>query len=145
MVRVKQREEPTPADMANANAARYIHLKNEIKDRSVEADRLKPKLMAFLEENGEEDSEGSFWMDLPTEVEGVVSLKRERRVAQTVNADRTLTVLQDKGLEKRCYRMEPVLDQDEVMKAVAEGLISDEELAEMFPPKVTWALVQAKS
>lgn len=144
MVRVKTREEPSEADLANANAARYLHLKGEIKEREVEANRLKPKLMGFLEKNGEEDDQGSLWYDLPTEVEGYTALKREKRIGQTVDADKTLSVLQAKGLEKRCYRMEPVLDEQEVLKAVSEGLISDEELAEMFPPKVTWALVPSK-
>ena len=147
MVRVKKSEgrEPTPADEALANSARFIRLKAEIKERTAEADKLKPLIMGFLEEEGEEDDQGSLWFDLPTEINGISSMKRERRESTSVDADKTLSILQKKGLEKRCYRMEPVLDQDEVLRCAKEGLISKRELGQMFPPKVTWALVPTKS
>lgn len=144
MVRVKTREEPTPADHAAADSARYIHLRDEVKEREGEMKKIKERLMAFLDKEGEEDDQGSLWFDLPTDVEGYTAMKRERRVSRGVAADKAMALLKKKGLEKRCYRKVPTLDQDEVMKAVAEGLVSDEELAEIFPDKVTWALVPAR-
>ena len=145
MARVKRREEPTPLEEARAWGVQYVLLKQEIKEKTSEADKLKGRLNEFLDADGEEDDKGNLWMDLPEPVDGIRSIKRERKAKQGVDEVRALAILQDKGLEDACYEMVPTLNTDAVMEQVRKGTLTDEELAEMFPETVQWALVMSKS
>lgn len=118
-----------------------------IEDR--EAD-LKKELQEAVEANGYADDKGHFWLDLDESVNvagyGEVSkLKRERRATVRVDETAAEALLQDKGLWDDCTATVVVLDEEEIRKAHYKGLLSDEDIATIFPTTVSWAFKPVKS
>lgn len=105
---------------------------------------LKKRLSTIVEEHGEEDEKGHLWLELPEATGGYQSLKRERRVHTGLDEDKAERILAAAGLTERCYRMEPVLDQDEIMAALYEGLLTEAQIDEMYPQKISYAFVPVK-
>lgn len=105
---------------------------------------LKRRLSSIVEDHGEEDEKGHLWLTLPESAGGYVSLQRQRRVSTSLDEEKTERILAGAGLTERCYRMEPVLDQDEVMAALYEGLLTEAQVDEMFPQRITYAFVPVK-
>lgn len=123
----------------------YVTLKRRIDDLTKEQGVLKSELSEIVDKQGEVDDKGHLWLQLPEEVEGVASLKRERRVSQSLDMDAAIVILTQKGLAERCIKPVPTIAEDEVMAALYEGKLTEEDVDAMFPKKVTWAFITSKS
>ena len=144
MPKVIEREEPKdPGFMTKV--VDFITLKNRIDDMSKEKAVVQAELSELVDTVGEPDEKGHLWLRLPHEVNGYTALQRQRKVSQSLDEETAEQLLKDKGLFDRCYVMQPVLKEDEVMAAHFEGLISEEEIDKMFPKKVTWAFIASKA
>jgi hypothetical protein len=121
----------------------FVLLKKNIDDLTKRQDAIKKELSAFVEANGLEDDKGHKWFDMD-EYQGYVGMQRQRRVSQKIDEQACHDLILSKGLSARCYELKPVLDQEEVIKCVHEGLISEDELDEMFPKTVTSAFILLK-
>ena len=122
----------------------YIGLRSQIDDLTKQQSILKTYLSNLVDESGEEDDKGHLWLELEQEVDGYRSLQRQRRVSQRLDEEEAAALLKEKGLDSRCYSMLPVLNQDEVMACLYEGLLTEEEVDKMFPKAITWAFVPVK-
>jgi hypothetical protein len=58
--------------------------------------------------------------------------------------DKAETILTSKGIKDRCIKLVPTINEDEIMAAYYEGLITEQEVDEMFPAKITYALLLKK-
>lgn len=123
----------------------YVTLKRRIDDLTKEQGVLKSELSEIVDKQGEVDDKGHIWLPLAEEVDGVVSLKRERRVSQSLDMDAAIVILTQKGLAERCIKPVPTIAEDEVMAALYEGKLTEEDVDTMFPKKVTWAFITSKS
>lgn len=123
----------------------FVFLKNKIDDATKELSKVKSYLSDLVDTDGEADDKGHLWYQLPEEVDGYVSLKRERRVSQSLDLDEAERILKEKGLDSRCFVTMPVLNEDEVMACLYEGLLTEEDVDTMFPKKITWAFIPSKS
>lgn len=123
----------------------FVFLKNKIDDATKELTKVKSYLSDLVDTDGEADDKGHLWYQLPEEVDGYVSLKRERRVSQSLDLDEAERILKEKGLDSRCFVTMPVLNEDEVMACLYEGLLTEEDVDTMFPKKITWAFIPSKS
>lgn len=146
MVRVAEAEqaEPTPEETLIQRVRAFVRLKNTVKALTEEQNKLRDDLAALVASGGDVDEDGNQWFNLPTEVEGIASLKRERRVAQTLDMNEAERILKEKGLYDQCITMQPTLDEAALMQAVADDLITDEDLDAMFPKKISYAFVPQK-
>lgn len=123
----------------------FVFLKNKIDDATKELTKVKSYLSDLVDTDGEPDDKGHLWYQLPEEVDGYVSLKRERRVSQSLDLEEAERILKEKGLDSRCFVTMPVLNEDEVMACLYEGLLTEEDVDTMFPKKITWAFIPSKS
>lgn len=112
-----------------------------IKAREAE---LKKRLSSIVEEFGEADEKGHLWLPLAESTGGYVSLQRQRRVSRTLDGEKAARILAGAGISDKCYRMEPVLDQDAVMAALYEGELTDDQIDEMWPQKISYAFVPVR-
>lgn len=122
----------------------YVHLKKQIDDLSALQSQIKKKLIEFVEIHGEADDKGHIWFDLPEEFEGYKGMQKQRRVSQKLDIDAAQEILNELGLSERCIKMVPSLDEDEVMACLYEGLLTEDQIDEMFPKTITWAFVPTK-
>ena len=128
-----------------SKASAWLEAKERYDAAKKEMDKYRPSLMEALDELGDEDENGHRFLDLPVQVGKWVGLQRQRRVTDTVDEQAALELLKEKGLEDRCVKMVPQIDQDAIYAALYEGLLSEDDIYAMFPPRVTYALVAVKA
>lgn len=145
MPKVVHRDLPKIEDPFLAKVREFLGLRSRVEDLTAQRDALKSELSDIVDTDGEPDEKGSLYIQLPEEVDGYTALKRQRKVSQSLDADVAATLLKEKGLFDRCYVMEPVLKEDEVMACLYDGLLSEEEIDIMFPKRVSYAFVPVKA
>lgn len=123
----------------------FVSLKNRLDSISKEHSKVKEELSEYVIEHGQEDDRGHVRVELPEEVDGYTAIQRQRRVSQGLDMDAAILILTKKGLAERCIKAVPTIAEDEVMAALYEGKLSEEDIDTMFPKKITWAFVPTKS
>lgn len=123
----------------------FISYKTRIESLTKEQNKLKEELTEFVMENGQEDDRGHFRVDLPEEVDGYTAIQRQRRVSQGLDMDAAILILTKKGLADRCIKPIPTIAEDEVMAALYEGKLTEQDIDTMFPKKITWAFIPVKN
>ena len=145
MPKVIERELPKESNGLTKKVRHFLSLKGRITDLTAEQNTIKKELSDLVDAEGTPDEKGHLWFSLPEEVDGVISLKRERRVSQSLDEEVAQNILKQKGLTDRCYKMIPVLDEAEVMACLYEDLLTEEEIDSMFPKSVSYAFIPSKS
>lgn len=140
-------EEPsrTPEEGITAKVRKFISIKNQLADLSKEESALKKELSELVDSTGDVDDKGHKWIYLPVEVEGYKALQRQRRVSQSIDSETVARILSEKKLKDRCYKLVPVLDENEILTCMYEKLLTEEEVDSMYPKSITWAFVPSKS
>jgi hypothetical protein len=145
MARVKN-EEPRFADENDliSRTKKYAFLKAQLDFLEKEQKALRALLFENLDEIGEEDDKGNVVIELPEEVEGYSSVVKQRRVARKIDETRAEEIITEHGLEDVLYKTVRVVDEDALMAALYEDVLTEEEVDEMYPQSITWALVLKK-
>jgi hypothetical protein len=136
--------EPTPEETLQQRVRAFVRLKNTVKALTEQQDTIKKGLASLVETNGDVDEDGSQWLNLPAEVEGYNSLKRERRVSRTLDMDAAERLLREKGLYDECIVMAPTVDEDALMTALVQDRLTAEDIDTIYTTKVTYAFVPQK-
>ena len=145
MARVKD-VEPRMGDENDlmSQAKQYSFLKSQLDYLEKQQKELRAKLFEVLDESGEPDSKGNIVLDLPEEVNGYVALVKQRRVSRKIDETKAEDIIAKHGLEDSLYKTIRVIDEDALMAALYEDVLTEEEIEEMYPQTVTWALVLNK-
>jgi hypothetical protein len=130
-----------PVSSVLSKVQQFIAIKRQLDDLTKEQTQLKNYLSDLVDREGEPDDKGHLWYPL----DGYRSLQRQRKVSQSLDADAATRILNERGLSDRCYSMQPVLNEDEVMACLYEGKLSEEDIDTMFPKKIIWAFIPSKS
>jgi hypothetical protein len=145
MARVKEEASRVPSeDDFNAKARQYIFVKKQVDFFESELKTLKERIFEEMDTNGETDGNGNLFVELDSEIEGVKLFQKQRRVSRKIDELRAEEVIAEKGLEEELYKTIRVIDEDALMAALYEGKLTEEDIEEMYPEKVVWALVMNK-
>jgi len=145
MARVKDTEPRTAdADDLVNQAKEYAFVKKQIDYLEKQKKELHTKLFEKIDGDGFTDDKGNVILELPTEVEGFVSVMKQRRVTRKINELKAEEVITAHNLEDSLYKTIRVIDEDALMSALYEGVLTEEEVDEMYPQNVVWALVMIK-
>lgn len=145
MARVKQ-EELRNVDENDliARAKKYSFLKSQLDYLEKEQKALRSDLFGTIDEEGEEDSKGNLVLELPEEVDGYVSIMKQRRVSRKVNEAKAEEIIEAKGLTDKLYKTIRVIDEDALMAALYSDELTEDEIEEIYPQSIVWALVMNK-
>ena len=145
MARVKD-VEPRNSDENDliAQAKQYAFLKAQLDYLEKQQKELKAKLFEVIDTAGEADSKGNIVLEPPEEVDGFVSVMKQRRVTRKINEAKAEEIIEEKGLEETLYKTIRVIDEDALMAALYSDELTEEEIEEMYPQSVVWALVMSK-
>ena len=119
-------------------------LRDEIDGLTKRQVEVKKRVIDGIKELGYEDSNGHLVVDINDSSTGISRAVHQRRVSKSLDMDVAETLLDSKGLTERCSKKIFVLNEEEIMAAYYEGLLTEEDIDAMFPSKVTWALVMSK-
>ena len=134
-----------PVSSVLSKVQQFIAIKRQIDDLSKEQTQIKTFLSDLVDREGEPDDKGHLWYPLEEEVDGYRSLQRQRKVTQSLDPEAASRILEEKNLKDRCYTMQPVLNEDQVMACLHEGKLTEEDIDTMFPKKIIWAFIPSKS
>ena len=142
----KSPEEPRNTDENDliARTKKYAFLKSQLDYLEKEQKALREELFTVLDGEGEVDDKGNVMIQLPQEVDGFNSIIKQRRVTRKVDELKAEEIITAHGLEDSLYKTIRVVDEDALMAALYEEVLTEEEVDEMYPPKVVWALVLKK-
>ena len=73
-----------------------------------------------------------------------MSLVKQRRVSRKVDEFKAEELITSKGMEDTLYKTIRVVDEDALMAALYNEELTEEEIDEMYPQTVVWALVLKK-
>ena len=123
-----------------AQVREFVRIKESMKVMDARAKELNKKFMEKLELEGQEDSNGNIQLPLGFNADGVVMLEKQRRASRVLDELKADEIIEQLGLGLEVYEMKRVINEDALMAAYYEDKITEEQLDEMFPTKVTWAL-----
>lgn len=130
-------------DDINSQIREYIKLKQTVDELETRTSELRKVLFAEIEQEGYEDDKGNLLLDL-SGVEGFQRLEKQRRTSRKLNEAKAEEIAAELGLTDELFEMKPVLNEDALMAAFYEEKITEEQLEEMYPLVVTWALRTVK-
>ena len=139
-------EEPRNTDETDliARTKKYAFLKSQLDYLEKEQKALREELFAVLDGEGEVDDKGNVMIQLPKEVDGFNSIIKQRRVTRKIDELKAEEIIAAHGLEETLYKTIRVVDEDALMAALYEEVLTETEVDEMYPPKIVWALVLKK-
>lgn len=127
-------------DDLNSQISEYIKVKANLDMLEKRHSELKEKMFAAIESGGFEDDKGNLQLELENPIDGVYRLEKQRRTKRKLDELRAESLLEELGLAGEVYEMKPVLNEDALMAAFYEEKITEEQLEEIFPLQVIWAL-----
>jgi hypothetical protein len=127
-------------DDFNSQVREYIKIKHSMEIFEARQKELREKIFATLDEEALEDEKGNLQFDLENPIDGIVRLEKQRRAIRKLNEFRADEIIEELGLGDVVYEMKRVINEDALMAAFYEDKITEEQLDEMFPVTVQWAL-----
>jgi hypothetical protein len=114
----------------------YLALKQELKLMSERESELKKRLLEAVESAGEVNGSGHFIL----EVDGV-TLTKQRKASNPLDSEVAERIITEKGLKATCMPDKPTLDSEAIMAALYKKELTEEDIALMFPLKVSYAFL----
>lgn len=131
-------------DFSSASAA-YVRLSDKIKTLEAQKKELRDDLMKLIETYGFETGNGSTALEMEKPVAGVTTLVRQRSVKRLPPDEGAIErILRQHDLYERCMRPVMQPDENEIWQCMQAGLISDDEVQEMYPQAEQYSLVPKK-
>ena len=118
----------------------YVRVKETMDALEKRSKELREKILAVVDVDGYEDDKDNILYELDTPIDGVIRLEKQRRATRKLDEDKAEEIIEAKGLSDKVYKMVRVIDEDALMAAHYEGEITEQEIDEMFPVSVVWAL-----
>ena len=122
----------------------FVKLKASMDILDKRSKELREKLFSALDLNGEEDNNGNIILAFDEPIDGVRSLEKQRRVSRKLNEPLAESIIDEKGIGDRVYEVKRVINEEALMAAFYEDLLTEDELDSMFPANVVWALRTVK-
>ena len=144
MARVKPAELRTADDGIESKSKQYAFLKKQKEYMEKQMSELRESIFEVIDESGEIDSKGNVVVEFESEVEGFGSVMKQRRVTRKINEAVAEEMIAAKGLEDKLYKTIRVVDEDALMASLYSDELTEEEIDEMYPQNVVWALVMNK-
>ncbi len=139
---------PIPDDVAatfDDTARRYLNFRRQRDEMTKLMDKEKKPLNEILEQYGERDANGHATIEIDPPVHGIDALVRQRKVAHQVDEHKAEAISRALGIYDRLFKPVMTLDEDAVMVALEEGLLTQAQVDQMYPQKVTHALMPRKA
>lgn len=126
----------------------WLGIKTQTQTLAKRQKQLKDRMVAQMERDAADpaikhvylDEKGSYYVDFPEgEVDGFKGIQWRCVPTSGLDEERAEKILKEKGILEQCTIMVPELDQEAINAAHYEGIISQEELDEIFVKSTTYA------
>jgi hypothetical protein len=114
----------------------YLNIKSEIDLLVDRSNELKTRLKADVEALGKTDERGHIVLEIDD-----VKLTNQRKVSNPLDMDIAERLLKERNIYDKCIKMVPVLQENEILACVYTGELSENDIDEMFPKKISYAFI----
>lgn len=127
-------------------AREIVMIKSQVKTLTARESVVKKALMEVLEHYGARDLKGHRYIELDPHIRGTARAVRQRRVSQGVDKHQAEAITRLRGVYDVVFKevTTMVLDEDALYTALAQGKLTDQDLAAIFPETVTYAFTLEK-
>jgi SMC interacting uncharacterized protein involved in chromosome segregation len=133
------REFSNPDDF-ETQVTEYIRLKASMKIMETRTKELNKLITQKIDQDGYEDSDGNWLIDLESPIDGISRLEKMRKSSRKLDETVAETIIAAAGIEEEVYEMVKTLNEEKLMAAYYDGKVTEQQLDEMFPVAVSWAL-----
>jgi hypothetical protein len=134
----------TNPDNLESQVREYVKVKATLEQMEARSRELREALFAKIDAEGYEDDKGNITLELDSAIEEVTRIEKQRRVTRKLDESIAEELIKERGIEDAVYKTIRVIDEDALMAQMYEGHISEEDIDQMFPSKVVWALMTKK-
>jgi hypothetical protein len=127
-------------DTLESQVREYAKVKASMDVLDARQKELRNLLFGHLDEEGLEDDKGNIQLEFNDPIDGITRLEKQRRVTRKIDELKAEEILEELGLTDEVYELKRVVNEDALMAAYYEEKISEDQLDEMFPANVVWAL-----
>lgn len=118
----------------------FVNLDANVKSLEKRRTEIRDRLSEVVEEFGFEDpNDGHQYYDLGEVVDGVNMIKRERRVTRSLDTEKAMELIKNRGIEEQVIEWRPVINEEALYAQVYEGKVGAEELDNLVVEKVNYA------
>ena len=121
-----------------------VGLKTQVETLTARQTELKSYLTEAIDQYGVETDNGHIVLDIGDPESGIGSIQKQKRVSAPIDAEVAKPLLEAKGLWEQCTVEVREINEDEIMGAYSDGLLTEEDIAIMFPKKVSYAFLMNK-
>jgi hypothetical protein len=123
-----------------SQVAEYVKLKESMSFMEARQKELREKIFAAIDTDGTEETSGSVSLYLDTPIGDVQRVQKSRRATRKLNEELAEAIIESAGISDDVYEMKRIINEGALMAAFYDEKITEEQLDEMFPTKVVWAL-----
>lgn len=127
-------------DDLQSQVREYVKLKESMAFMEARQQELRAKIFSHIETDGEENTAGSPSVYLDEPIGAYQRVQKTRRVKRVIDEEIADRIIEETGISDEVYEMKRVIDEGALMAAYYAERITEDQLDEMFPSKVTWAL-----
>jgi hypothetical protein len=131
-------------DSLEAQVREYLKVKETIEQMESRQRELREKLFEKIDEEGFEDDKGNILLEFDAAIDGIVRLEKGRRVTRKIDELKAEEIIEATGIGDDVYKTVRIIDEDALMAMLYQDKITEEQLDEMFPAKIVWALLTKK-
>lgn len=118
----------------------YALVKNSLDSLEERAKSLRDKIFDYLDNEGDESSNGNRILYFDSEIEGYNKIEKSGRRSRKIDELVAEEIIEAEGLSDELYKMVKTVDEEALMAALYEGKLTEEQVDLMYPIKTTWAL-----
>ena len=127
-------------DSIESQVREYAKIKASMDVLEARQKEIRTLLFEHLDAEGLEDDKGNLQFEFGSPIDGITRLEKQRRVTRKIDEFKAEEILEELGLSDDVYELKRVVNEDALMAAYYEEKISEDQLDEMFPANVVWAL-----
>lgn len=124
----------------NSQVREYVMLKSSMTAMESRAKELREKIFEAIDAEGTEETSGSVSLYLDSPIGDVQRVQKTRRAKRALNEEIAERIIEETGIGDAVYEMKRIINEGELMAAFYNERITEDQLDEMFPTKVVWAL-----
>lgn len=133
--------EPSALADITSDVQQFVALKDQIALLTNRQKEIKTRLQKAVTDHGDTDGRGHQVLEINDPVSGVNTITNQRRVSKSLDENAAEKILADKDLIEECVEFVPTLNEEAIMAAFYKGQLSEADIDEMFPAKVTYAFI----
>lgn len=128
-------------EILKQDVQQYMAIKDQMALLTSRQSEIKKRLQKAVTDFGDVDGRGHQVLEVNDPVSGVSVITNQRRVSKSLDMETAERILTEHDIIEDCLEFVPTLNEEAIMAAFYKGQLTETEIDEMFPAKVSYAFI----